>query len=64
MWPNPQETAHLATFTEETLHGKLHFLCSELKEGSELKESYYAGKFKHYYLSFSLAFDFIVARKK
>ena len=28
MWPNPQETADLVTFTEETLNGKLHFLCS------------------------------------
>ena len=25
---NPQETANLATFTEEILNGKLHFLCS------------------------------------
>ena len=28
MWPNPQETAHLVTYTEEILNGKLHFLCS------------------------------------
>ena len=28
MWPNPQETAHLVTFTEETVIGKLHFLWS------------------------------------
>ena len=28
MWPNPQETAYLVTFTEEILNGKLHFLCS------------------------------------
>ena len=28
MWPNPQETAHLVTFTEEILYGKLHFLYS------------------------------------
>ena len=28
MWPNPQETADLVTFTEENLNGKLHFLCS------------------------------------
>ena len=27
MWPNPQETADLVTFTEEILNGK-HFLCS------------------------------------
>ena len=29
MWPNPQESADLVTFTEETLNGKLHFLCSD-----------------------------------
>ena len=29
MWPDPQETADLVTFTEEILNGKLHFLCSE-----------------------------------
>ena len=28
MWPNPQETADLVTFTEEILNGKPHFLCS------------------------------------
>ena len=28
MWPNPQETADLVTFTEEIFNGKLHFLCS------------------------------------
>ena len=29
MWPNPQKTADLVTFTEEILNGKLDFLCSE-----------------------------------
>ena len=29
MWPDPQETSDLVTFTEEILNGKLHFLCSE-----------------------------------
>ena len=29
MRPNPKETANLVTFTEEILHGKLHFLRSE-----------------------------------
>ena len=29
MWPNPQGTAGLVTFTEEILNGKLHFSCSE-----------------------------------
>ena len=28
MWPTPQVTADLATFTEEIVNGKLHFLCS------------------------------------
>ena len=28
MWPNPQETAELVTFTEEILNGNLHILCS------------------------------------
>ena len=28
MWPNPQETADLVTFTEVIVNGKLHFLCS------------------------------------
>ena len=28
MWPIPQETANLVTFTEEILNRKLHFLCS------------------------------------
>ena len=27
MWPNPQETANLVTFTEEILNEKLQFLC-------------------------------------
>ena len=30
MWPNPQESADLVTFTEEILNGKVHFLCSEI----------------------------------
>ena len=31
MWPNPQGTVDLVTFTEETLYGKLHFLCSVIE---------------------------------
>ena len=27
MWPNPQKTVDLVTFTEEILNGRLHFLC-------------------------------------
>ena len=29
MWPNLQETVDLVRFTEEILHGKLHFFCSD-----------------------------------
>ena len=29
MWPNPQETADLVTFTEEIINGKLQFLWSD-----------------------------------
>ena len=32
MWPNPQKTADLVTFTEEILNGKLHFLRSVVNE--------------------------------
>ena len=28
MWPNPQKSADLVTFTEEILNVKLRFLCS------------------------------------
>ena len=28
MWPNPQETADLVTFTEKIFNGKLRFLCN------------------------------------
>ena len=30
MWPNPQFPADLVKCTEETLNGKVHFLCSEM----------------------------------
>ena len=36
MWPNPQETANLVTFTEEILNRKLHFLCIVLCLGGSL----------------------------
>ena len=29
MWPNPEETVDLVTFTEEPLNGKLDFLWSD-----------------------------------
>ena len=32
MWPNPQKTVDLVTFTEEIDNAKLYFLCSEMKE--------------------------------
>ena len=36
MWPHPQETADLVTFTRETLNGKLHyFVRSDSNDDSE-----------------------------
>ena len=35
MWPNPQETADLVTFTKEILIGKLQFLCSAIEENNQ-----------------------------
>ena len=32
MWPNPQETAVMVTFTEEIFNGKLRILCSVIKK--------------------------------
>ena len=31
MWPNPQATADLVTFTEESLNGKFHFCAVRLQ---------------------------------
>ena len=39
MWPNPQENAHLVTFTEEILNEKLHFLGRVKKIIGYTKES-------------------------
>ena len=39
MWPNPEETADLVTFTEEILNGKLHFLCSVMIKNESLKSN-------------------------
>ena len=42
MWSNTQFPADLVIFTEETLNGKLHFLCSAFHEGIVItgEESY------------------------
>ena len=39
MWPNPQETAHLVTFTEEILNGKVYFLSRVKKINAYTKEN-------------------------
>ena len=36
MWPNPQETADLVTFTEEIFNGKLHLQFAEAATGGVL----------------------------
>ena len=38
MWPNPQETADLVTFTEEILNGKLQFLYSLKSSNIEVRQ--------------------------
>ena len=40
MWPNPRENPDLATFTEEILSGKLHFLCSDRYENLLISTSF------------------------
>ena len=42
MWPNPQETTDLVTFTEEILNGKL-FLCSVIY-GSNINENCFSDR--------------------
>ena len=39
MWPNPQESADLVTFTQEILNEKLHFLCSV--HSADSKDTYF-----------------------
>ena len=57
MWPNPQETANLVTFTEEIFNGKLHFMCSD-----NYIEQWVKGLRNHYggtYIDFDrIDFDF------
>ena len=52
MWPNPQETADLVTFTEEIFNGKIHILSSETIESRYLywpdKNHYYSCKLKDF----------------
>ena len=36
MWPNPQETADLVTFTGEIFNAKLHFLCSDSRSATRI----------------------------
>ena len=38
MWPNPQETVDLVTFTEEIFNGKRHFCAVIMKEWGDCKE--------------------------
>ena len=40
MWPNPQFPGDLATFTEDILNGKLHFLRSDRYEDQGFRERF------------------------
>ena len=44
MWPNPQFSVDLVTFTEEILNGKLHFLRSENKSENKYSSIKYYGR--------------------
>ena len=58
MWPNPQEAVTSVTFTEEILHGKLHFLCSESKNHLKIDKSSRALlKCPFSIVSFNISFD-------
>ena len=48
MWPDPQKTADLVTFTEESRNGKLLFFCSGLRQMDEwaLEVGIMSGDFK------------------
>ena len=52
MWPIPQETVDLVTFTEEIPNWKLHFLCSVKNSGDEKgqfpKDSTLPADFNHF----------------
>ena len=37
MWPNPQETADVVTFTGEILNGKFNFLCGDVLQFGKAK---------------------------
>ena len=44
MWPNPQETADLITFTEEIFNGKFSFLYSDKIKCDQQTEALYTEK--------------------
>ena len=56
MWPNPQKTADFATFTEEILDGKLHFLCSVKMKSNTPWVTQYTLDFKILTLFFEVFF--------
>ena len=40
MWPNPQETADLVTFTKEIFNRKLQFLCSGIRKNDSSEKTF------------------------
>ena len=46
MWPDFQETADLATFTEDIFNGILHFLCSATQNGAFCEKSLIVNYFR------------------
>ena len=72
MWPDPQKTVDLVTFTEEILNGKLRFFvqnnliyscaCSKHVKISQACENYLNG-FKFYARFYSVVVDLIKLQK-
>ena len=54
MWPNPQETADLVTFTEEIINGKLRFFGAVCAESVYNDPAHYLGTFFVQFFQISL----------
>ena len=64
MWPYPQETADLVTFTKEILKGKLHFLCSVTTPNQRGKRVNYFINSQFPYCSFIWMFTLKACNKR
>ena len=63
MWPNPQESADLVTYTGEILNGKLHFLCSAFTKKASKKNFIFCSVTLHKNWSFALTISSVNVSK-